>query len=219
MRKLSLLLSVVVVFLLGLNSWAQSNSQSKTPRVGRDANSTKDVASDYFSPAREPEAAVSSGSSDHYLALHIGKIVSGEAWEWGERGKQTNTGSYSTGVTYRVQEWRTMDLNVRIDFNEYKVVGESPLKMSLLPLLIFPDASSKFPLYFGFGGGLGIFFKQVPDESQISFDYQLIMGARFFNVMNTTGFFIETGMKNHLLLTSSGQFNGAFLTAGALFTF
>jgi len=103
--------------------------------------------------------------------------------------------------------------------NEYKVLGETPLKMSLMPLLIFPDASSKFPLYFGIGGGPGIFFKQIADESQIAFDYQFLMGARFFDIVNQAGFFVETGMKNHLLVLTSGQFNGVFLTSGAVFTF
>ncbi|MCB0369349.1 MAG: hypothetical protein KDD45_07815, partial [Bdellovibrionales bacterium] len=99
------------------------------------------------------------------------------------------------------------------------IVNEKPLKMSILPVLIFPEASSKFPLYFGVGAGLGVFFKQVQDESNVSFDYQLFMGARFFNVYGSTGFFIETGLKNHLHITSDGQFNGSYLAAGAVFTF
>lgn len=190
-------------------------------RVGRATSGTetgKEAASEYFAPRK---TASESGSGEpHYLALHFGKLVSGEAWQWGTNEKQTDTGSYSAGVTYRVQEYNnSMDLNLRIDFNEYKIAGENPLKMSLMPLLVFPDASSKFPLYFGIGAGLGVFFMQVKDESQVSFDYQILMGARFFNVVSQTGFFIETGMKNHLLLFSSGQFNGAFLTGGAVFTF
>jgi hypothetical protein len=50
-------------------------------------------------------------------------------------------------------------------------------------------------------------------------DYQLIAGARFFDVFENAGFFIESGLKNHLQLWDQGQFNGTFLSAGAVFTF
>ncbi len=186
-----------------------------TPLVGRDVG--KDVASGYFQKRAVAEAPA---SSDHYLALHVGKIMNGDAWEWGMNGRQTEMSGSSFGVTYRLEESaKSMDVNLRVDFNEYDVIGEKPLKMSLMPLWIFPEASSKFPLYFGFGAGLGVFFKQVKDESALSFDYQLIAGARFFNIYENTGFFIETGLKNHLQILSSGQFNGTFLSAGAVFTF
>lgn len=190
-------------------------------RVGREVSPPvgKEVAADYMATSRASGPDENVGKQSHYLAIHGGRLMSGEAWEWGQRNKQSDVGSYSAGVTYRVKEWGTMDLNLRIDFNEYKVLGETPLKMSLMPLLIFPDASSKFPLYFGIGGGPGIFFKQIADESQIAFDYQFLMGARFFDIVNQAGFFVETGMKNHLLVLTSGQFNGVFLTSGAVFTF
>ncbi|MBK7959893.1 MAG: hypothetical protein IPK04_00880 [Bdellovibrionales bacterium] len=113
----------------------------------------KEVAADYMATSRASGPDENVGKQSHYLAIHGGRLMSGEAWEWGQRNKQSDVGSYSAGVTYRVKEWGTMDLNLRIDFNEYKVLGETPLKMSLMPLLIFPDASSKFPLYFGIGGG------------------------------------------------------------------
>ena len=56
-------------------------------------------------------------------------------------------------------------------------------------------------------------------ESSLSLDYQLIAGARIFDVFENTGFLIETGMKNHVHLLSDGQFNGVFLTVGSVFTF
>lgn len=193
------------LLLFSCSGWAQQ------PQVGRDA------AAKYFQKRAPSEWT---GSTDHYLALHFGKFMSSQSWEWGQNGRQDNVGSGSVGVTYRLHEWNnSADFGVRIDFNEYDVAGEKPLKMSLMPVLAFPDASSRFPLYFGAGAGLGVFFKQHKDESPLSFDYQLFMGARFFNVVGNTGFFIETGMKNHLLLSSSGQFNGVFLTGGAVFTF
>jgi hypothetical protein len=221
---MKLLLSLLIV-LFGFLGFAKAD---EAPRVGRGA------ASKYFekrSPdASEEEGLASStnsnqntGPSDHYLALHAGKMMSSTAYEWGSENKQTNVGDFTAGVTYRMGEWRnSMDLNIRIDFIQFNVVGEGerkPLKMSIIPLITFPDAAAKFPLYFGFGAGPGVFFRQTDGEASLSLDYQLIAGARFFDVLENAGFFIETGLKNHLQLWNSGQFNGTFLSAGAVFTF
>lgn len=206
---------------------------SQTPVVGRGAAGKegskkvgRDAAQEYFKSDAEknesssdnaPSRSIQSG--EHYLAISAGNHIQGDAWSWGQKEKQKSAGAASAGITYRYDEWGQTDLNIRIDFNEFSVLNEKPLKMSLMPVIIFPEASSKFPLYFGAGAGLGVFFKQIPDESNISFDYQLFMGARFFNVYGSTGFFIETGLKNHLHLTSDGQFNGTYLAVGAVFTF
>lgn len=84
---------------------------------------------------------------------------------------------------------------------------------------MFPDASSKFPLYFGVGAGLGVFVKQLSGESAMSLDYQVLAGARFFDLFNNAGFFLEAGLKNHMHMLSDGQFNGTFVAAGSVFTF
>ena len=87
----------------------------------------------------------------------------------------------------------------------------------------FEPASGKVIAYiklnFGLAAGPGVFLKQVSGESSISFDYQLFLGLRLFNLFEQTGFYIEGGMRNHLLLTSDGQLNGTFVSAGAVFTF
>ncbi len=195
------------------------SSANATPVVGRGVG--KEAASEYFQKrGSERDPAEAPAPSDHFLALHLGKITSGDAWEWGMNGRQTGMSGSTFGVTYRMEEWtKSMDMNLRVDFIEYDAAGEKPTKMSLMPLWIFPEASSRFPLYFGFGAGVGVFFKQIRDESALSFDYQLIAGARFFNVYEATGFFIEAGLKNHIQLLTSGQFNGTFISAGAVFTF
>lgn len=203
MKKHLLILLICSLFTMDLFA-------EEAPRVGREA------AAKYFQ--RSPSADTV-GPNDHFLALHLGKFMGSQSWDWGPSGLE-DIGNTSIGVTYRVEEWaNSMDLDIRVDFNEYSLGGEKPFKMSLMPLLTFPDAASRFPLYFGIGAGLGVFFKQLKEESPLAFDYQLIMGARFFNIIENTGFFVEAGLKNHLLLTSSGQFNGTFLTAGAVFTF
>lgn len=220
---MKLLLSILII-VLGFQDLAQAE---RAPRVGRA------VASKYFekrnpdtSEPMEEESAgssLNSSSTEHYLALHFGKMMNSTAYEWGTENKQTNVGDFTAGVTYRMGEWRnSMDLNMRIDFIQFNVLGNGepkPLKMSFLPLITFPDAAAKFPLYFGFGAGPGVFFRQTDGEASLSLDYQLIAGARFFDIFENAGFFIESGLKNHLQLWNSGQFNGTFLSAGAVFTF
>lgn len=199
---------VVFIFSAALAS-AQDN-----PKVGREA------AAKYFQQRGPAESSSSVAPGDHYMALHVGRFMSSQSWEWAQSGREDNVGRGSYGVSYRLDEWNgSMDFGIRIDFNEYDIGGKKPLKMSMMPTIMFPDASSRFPLYFGGGAGLGVFFTQVEDESSLAFDYQLFMGARFFNIFENTGFFVEMGMKNHLLLTSTGQYNGVFLTGGAVFTF
>ena len=169
----------------------------------------------------KPERSVASvGGESHFLAIHLGTFVSDTTYQWGASPKLSNIGSLSAGVTYRFGEWtNSMDFLFRADINSYAVPENRAVKISLLPMIIFPDAASSFPLYFGAGAGLGIFFQQASQESSISLDYQLVAGVRFFNVIESTGFFLESGLKNHFHLLSDGQFNGVFIAAGALFAF
>ncbi len=215
--------------LVGVTSWAQQPEVGKraaSKYFQRNAVRGGEAVSDDSSPnerrsrRREPANDGGTSSSDHYLQIHFGKYLSAQAWEWGQRGKQEDTGEYTLGVTYKFDQWGDFaDINLRIDFNEYKVVDKKPMKMSVLPLVLFPDSGSRFPLYFGAGAGFGVFFKQVEDESTLSLDYQLVLGGRFFDVFENGGFFVETGLKNHIQLLNSGQFNGTYLSVGALFTF
>ncbi|WII71212.1 hypothetical protein QJS83_12150 [Bdellovibrio sp. 22V] len=190
-------------------------AQESQPIVGREA------AAKYFQKRDPAQTSYQGGSSsDHYLALHFGRYISSQSYDWGPSGQEDDVGGNSFGVTYRVGEWyNSMDLNIRIEYADYDLTGEKPSKLSFMPLITFPDAGSRFPLYFGAGAGLGVFLKQVDSKSALSLDYQLVLGARFFDILENTGFFIEAGLKNHLLLLSSGQLNGTFLAAGLVFTF
>lgn len=202
-------LLLILPLLVGSSALAQ-NSQ---PVVGRRA------AARYFENS-EPSQNYSSGGASHYLALHFGRYMGSQSYEWGKNGQEDDVGENTFGVTYRVGEWQnSMDLNMRIDYAEYTLAGEKSSKISFMPLLTFPDANSRFPLYFGAGLGMGVFFKQVDKKSAVSLDYQLILGARFFDIFENTGFFIEAGLKNHVHLLSSGQLNGTFLASGLVFTF
>lgn len=185
--------------------------RSSTKKTGRER------AQQYF---QRKSASQPVGADDHYLALHLGGFLDSDSYKWGWSSKSSGEAKSSIGVTYRVGEWvNSMDFLARIDFNTYDLKEGRATKMSLLPLITFPDATSRFPLYFGAGAGLGIFFKQVPDESNLSLDYQLVAGARVFNLFETAGFFGEVGYKNHIHLLSDGQLNGITMALGAVFTF
>ncbi|MEZ0391852.1 MAG: hypothetical protein ACAH59_06535 [Pseudobdellovibrionaceae bacterium] len=193
-------------------------AQAQSPRVGR-----KEAAK-YFSSDLEPSSetasrAPSSAGGDRLLMLHIGAYSQSASYNWKDSDKRQGVGKATYGVTYLYDQWSGIDVNIRFDFNEYKIDDESATKLSAMPLWTFPMSESRFPLYFGAGVGAGVFFTQLPEESNISFDYQLIAGARFMDLIENFGAFVEFGLKNHLHLLSDGQFNGTAWSAGAVFTF
>lgn len=166
-----------------------------------------------------PSRSVSSGSADRYLSLHAGLFFDEESYKWAD-GNSDDVSQLHGGVTYRIGEWvNSMDMNFRADLTSYDLIQGKAVKLSLLPLITFPDVRSRFPLYFGAGAGLGIFFKQINEESHIALDYQVVAGARLFELVENMGLMAEVGMKNHVLLLSDGQFNGAFFSLGAIFEF
>lgn len=187
------------------------------PIVGRKA------AAKYFAkadPKRDVAAEKEKNSSDMgLLMIHLGGYSSSTSYAWKDNNKRTGVGKASYGITYLFDEWGGMDMNLRFDFNEYQIDDERASKLSVLPLFTFPRAEKKFPLYFGFGAGPGVFFTQLQDESNLSLDYQLVLGFRMLDLVENAGGFIEFGLKNHLHLLSDGQFNGMPLTLGVAFTF
>lgn len=207
---------IAILFLVGFTAEAQILVEE--PKVGRDA------AAEYFKK-REPKSASRTTSSfegsDRVLMLHAGTFINDKAYRWGRDGKTEDPGEAMFGVTYRVGEWkRSMDLMVRADLISYSIDEVTPVKLSIMPIVAFPDARSEFPLYFGLGMGAGVFFKQAGDESDLSFDYALLIGARFSDLLDSgIGLFVETGLKGQVHLLSSGQQDGVFLATGAIFSF
>ena len=192
---------------------------AEAPRVGRKA-AARYLAKEPADSSRESSSsAASRAPSDGLLMLHVGGYSSSTSYQWKDSDKRTGVGKATYGVTYLFDQWSGLDVNVRFDFNEFKIDDERATKLSLMPLWTFPRAETHFPLYFGMGAGLGVFFTQLTDESNISFDYQLVAGVRFQDLYENLGAFVEFGMKNHLHLLSDGQFNGTALSAGAVFTF
>ncbi len=210
-RSSALVWLMVIQLVVPVLSYGQDTPGA--PKVGRKA------AQKYFGKEATPEPT-SGGDGDHYLMLHLGKFTGSETWDWEASGKRKDISAFTLGVTYKVSEFTsTMDWNLRIDFIEYTIDDMRPLKMSVLGLLTFPESRVKFPLYFGMGAGPGFYLRQVPARSNVSFDFQLVAGGRWAPSVGGSGFFVETGIKNHIHLLSTGQFNGVFLAAGAVFAF
>lgn len=197
---------------------AVTSAYAQSPQVGRKA------AAKYFQKEIEPSREVASESTefvggDQVLMLHLGGYSSSTCYRCKGSETRNGTGKASYGVTYLYDRSGGLDTNLRFDFNEYKLDDERATKLSAMPLWTFPNAGTRFPLYFGFGLGLGVFFTQVENESNLSLDYQLVGGVRFMDIIENFGGFVEYGFKNSLYILSDGQFNGTALTAGAIFTF
>ncbi|AZZ35998.1 hypothetical protein CIK05_04065 [Bdellovibrio sp. qaytius] len=218
-------MSKLNIILLGFSILVSSVSvqAAGAPLVGRKA------AAKYFqakgdnsyeaSAPRFPSSIESLGSEDHFMALGLSSYTNSKAYKWGTNSEQ-DVARTGLDMTYRLtQEYQLFDEVIRVSYNTYKPAGQKASKMSFLYGLTFPDATSKFPLYFGLAAGPGIFFNQIDGESAVAFDYQMFLGLRLFNLFEKTGFFVEGGIKNHLHLTSDGQLNGTFVSAGAVFTF
>jgi hypothetical protein len=211
-----LILTLNLFFGFGFKALADA------PKVGREA------AARYFQNEKNAEkrgtASESEGSSGkrkgHYMAVGFGTFSESTAYNWGQNGKEDKIGKWGADLTYRLDEQEYLfDQSLKVSYAQYGPVNQEASKLSFLFAMTLPEAGSKFPLYFGAAGGLGLFLKQLSDESVISLDYQLYLGLRTFNVFDTMGLFVEGGLRNHLQVTSDGQFNGTFLSLGSVFVF
>jgi len=216
------LLSSVFPWLCFGQILVEDPAPRKTARVGESA------ARKYFQ-ARQPAQggqAESSGESSlstggvRFLNVYLGTFMNDRQYRWGDRDSSDDVGELIAGVSYRIGEWtNSMDLLFRGEFITYDVDGEQPTKLSLLPVITFPDAKSDFPLYFGAGLGVGIFFQQVNSESDLTLDYTLLAGLRDADLLESFGLSFELGYKGHIHLLSSGQFGGVYLTVGTVHEF
>lgn len=229
---------VISILVLSQNTWATA------PKVGKAAAAkyfqrqgtrqaqnqpTKSqldegVDSEENQPSRgHRNVAVAGGAirpEDHYFTFGLSSYLSDEAFSWGTNGKETSVGKWGFDINYRLGEYpHLMDELFKVSYTEYKPADTRAAKLSVLYSVSFPESSTEFPLYFGAAGGLGIFTTQLSGSSSISFDYQLFLGVRLFNLYENTGFYVEGGLKNHLLLTSTGQLNGTYISAGGVFSF
>lgn len=222
-------IALFVIMFLGLSVYGQkveiqdvnkSQEVSEPDAFDQKPKTGKGAAQKYFAPDANATTEESTSSKEHYLMLGLSFYFDSDAYRWGPSHYE-DPSEWSLGVTYRFGEWlNSTDFLVRVEYQFFDLDGnENPQKLSFVPLIIFPDARSEFPLYFGLGAGLGLFTKQINDESHLSLDYQIFLGLRFFDLLQNTGFFVESGLKNHFHLLSSGQLNSVYLSFGSVFTF
>ncbi len=219
MSKSALFLALSLI--LGFQS-----TQAATPKVGKKAAARYFQGEAGASPEPQPQTnrAPSNIESltpeDHFLTFGFSNYLSSDSYRWGKNGSEDKVGKWGLDMMYRTTQFsNTIDGAIRVSYNEFEVDQARASKISFMYAITLPDAGSQFPLYFGAAAGPGVFLKQLPDESPLSLDYQLYLGLRLFNIMDKTGFYVEGGLKNHLQLTSDGQLNGTFVSAGAVFAF
>ena len=167
------------------------------------------------------EKALSFGEKTHSLFFHAGRsLYRDKASDWGSYKEKENVGQMVAGVTYRTSyNEKILDFNIRAEFISFSLEEDRRfVKLSFLPLFTFPSVDSLFPIYAGFGAGLGSFFKQTHGESYFSLDYQFVVGIRLFNILDTIGFFLETAMKNHIFLFNNGKHTGFYASLGVFFS-
>ena len=228
MKQMITFLSLILAF--SINAAAQSVEIDESGTSAPQTETGKEKATQYFQQRKStaPVApAPAAGATPHYMAVHVGTFFSDQSYNWGfedirsDAGWGSGAGKVNFGVTYRMGEWvHSMDLNLRMEYTSYDLGDAgSARKLSFSPVITFPDAASRFPLYFGGGAGLGFLVQQVRGRSPISFDWQVLAGVRFLDVIGKVGFMVETGLKNHLLIMSQGQYNGVYLNVGSVFAF
>jgi hypothetical protein len=213
-------IAAIFVLIFGSLTFADA------PKVGKKA------AERYFQKERAAERRTVSGESsdgslnysnkgsDHYMALGFGTFSESTAYNWGQNGKEDKVGKWGVDLTYRfVEQEYLFDQSLKVSYNEYGPATQDASKLSFMYSVTLPEAGSRFPLYFGVAGGLGAYLKQIDQESLISLDYQLFLGLRVFNIFDSMGLYVEGGLRNHLHVTSDGQFNGTFLSLGSVFVF
>lgn len=218
MANLTRFKHVITAAVLILSSIASANA----PKVGRAA------AAKYFQKnPQEDGKAIRSTASDEsgysgerYLTFGASYFTKSESFNWGNINKEEDVGKAGLDMSYRLDSYNNLlDYSLRVAYAEYNPVGQRASKMSFMYAASLPDATSKFPLYFGAAAGPGVFFTQISGESSVTLDYELFLGLRIFDLFERTGFYIEGGLKNHLQLTSDGQLNGTYISAGAVFAF
>lgn len=215
--------STLFVLIISLLSFQLSFANA--PKVGRRAaaryfqsegsGNEAEMANQKVASSIEPLSA-----EDHFLAFGFSNYVSSDAYKWGQGGKEEKVGKWGVDMMYRIGQYsNVIDQGIRVSYNEFEATSKRASKLSFMYGLTLPDAGSQFPLYFGAAAGPGVFLTQLENESSLTLDYQMYLGLRLFNIFENTGFYVEGGLRNHLQITSDGQLNGSYISAGGVFTF
>lgn len=190
---------------------AFSSPLSAAPTVGKGA------AMKYFKPQSSSSKERLPRGVQTYtrqLALSAGTYFKGKSYEWlGE-----DVGGWSLQLDYRKKGTADsfFSKSYQVELQRYQFSEAELSKFSFLWSLIFPRSLS-FPVYVGVGLGPGVFLSQLQNESWLSLDYKAFLGFRLSD--DHSQFFVEGGVKNHLLVLSSGQFTGWFVSSGVAYRF
>lgn len=158
-------------------------------------------------------------SGHRILQFQLGSAIRSSGTLWGAPS-WSGRGQFRASVSYGFDGWRGFDQEMRIDYQEYRFPGTTqPRKWSLSSIFVFPRSIHYFPLYFGLGGGLALFFNQLPGESELGLDYQLLIGLRFYRLWGSVGVAIEFNQNGHLFLLSDGQAHQSSLMFGLVADF
>ena len=200
-------------------------TESSSKAIGRLVSQGNELADQYFKQRRRLKSSRPSvhrevaSTSGRYMALQVGTFLSQNSHDWGTDEDDVSA-QFTAGVSYRLGGWeRLMDLLFRGDFISFKGKAEEPLKLTLMPVIAFPDARSHFPIYFGAGAGVGLFLKNFKNESVLSLDYQIFGGVRIVDIIGSTGLSVEVGVKNHFAVLTDGHHENTFITLGTVSSF
>ena len=221
------LMHVLILIMFGLTGAGTAFAQAVEVReetMTTPAGGGREKAAGYFRDRKAEKAltatgATTPGATPRFLAIHAGTFFTDQSYKWG-KGDQSDLGKLDIGVDYRLGEWiNAADFMLRVDFTGFELDEGAARKLSIQGMIAFPDANSRFPLYFGASLGPGFFIKQIKKESVLSLDYGLFAGARVLDVVQKIGFMAEIGLKDHVFLLSDGQFNGFYFNLGCAFAF
>jgi len=204
-------LGILLISILG-----SSLVLADQPQVGRKA------AQKYFA---EDAARASSRESvgENILMIHIGQYTDSEAYQWGPTTPIYGSGQANYGLTYLIDEWHSFDANLRADFSEYSLAGNT-----LDVKVINPYLDSKVTVYMdptAFGPSTNIenritLGKQVNYNTRVNFYattndgiatlefIRTFRGSMSANFVTST-FFNETGASLRQTVVAVG-FSNAF---------
>ena len=198
------------------SSYSAPFTRSLSPVSLEKSNSTSSSVHKYYSP--ENKKKLQEDTTQH-IALHLALFPESKSHQWGESPSSVKAIS-NIGLTAYLDNLNSfVDQFIRVELTAYGVKDEHLNKVSFIPVFIFPDIASQFPLYLGAGMGASIFSQQIKNESIVALDYQLFTGIRLLSPKEPIGLFVEAGLKNHIHILSDGQLNSSYLSGGLVWSF
>ena len=175
----------------------------------------KYVIDNYFSK-RKSNIESYQGAPRH-LKLYLGASVYGET----ETRKFDPLFSRALGFSQRIKEFPARgDLNLRVELQSLRLLSHRTELISIVPVFIFPDVRSGFPVYVGAGGGMSLLpLHLVRRQPALSLTGQIFAGLRLVDWYKNAGLSGEMSLKTHLPFYDRELYMEIFITLGFLFSF